>query len=100
MNELENNNLMPESAEHREPEAPQMETGAMIELIKNQWISDIEKIIPDVLDADVKKGFEMELANIKTDFAKLENDDKESIKKLYDRAEDLFGKVELCVEKK
>jgi hypothetical protein len=100
MNELENKYSMPESAAHREPEVEPMEISNMIELIKNQWIPDSEKMIPGVMDADMKKGFEMELANIKTDFAKLENDDKESIKKLYERSEDLFGKVELCVEKK
>jgi hypothetical protein len=100
MNELENKYPMPESAEHREPETEQMETGAMIELIKNQWIPNSEKAISEVLDPEMKKGFEMELENIKTDFSKLKNDDQEAVKKLYDRAEDLFGKVELCVEEK
>jgi hypothetical protein len=100
MNELENKYPMPESAEHREPETEQMETGAMIELIKNQWIPNSKKAISGVMDLDMKKGFEMELTSIEVDLAELANDDEESIKKLYDRAEDLFGKVELCVEEK
>lgn len=106
MNEFENNYPIPESAGHREPEVEKEKTGTMIELIKNQWIPDIEKMIPDVMDADMKKGFEMELAGIKTDFEELENTNftdeeiKKKVKAVYDHAEDLFGKVALCIEKK
>jgi hypothetical protein len=76
-----------------------------IDLIKNQWIPDIEKTIHNVLDADMKKGFEMELAKIKTDFAEIENVDfsdedvMKKVKNVYERAEDLFGKIALCFEK-
>ncbi|MCK9352214.1 MAG: hypothetical protein M0P76_05505 [Candidatus Pacebacteria bacterium] len=78
----------------------------MVNLIKIQWIPDTEELLPKVFDPDLKNGFGMELAKIKTDFETIEHADwndnevKKQVKDVYMRAEDLYGKVGLCVEEK
>ena len=96
---------MPESAGHREPDVEKIDPKIYIKLITKQWVPSSESMISDITDPDVKNAFEMELAGIKKDFADIENENfsdseaKHKLISLYNRAEDLFGKVSLCFDK-
>jgi len=78
----------------------------MMDMVRDQWIPDTEKAIPEIVDKDIRNGFEMELAAIKNDFTALESmdfSDEEilaKVKSIYDRAFELSGKVELCLDEK
>jgi hypothetical protein len=72
-----------------------------LSLIKTQWIPDIKSMISDVTNKKKHDDFEKELAEIKAEMETLEKalaDNKESskqkIKEAYDRAEDLFARVD------
>ncbi|MFA6494492.1 MAG: hypothetical protein WCT49_05560 [Candidatus Paceibacterota bacterium] len=78
----------------------------MVKVIKIQWIPSTEELLPKIVDPDLKGGFAMELAKIKTDFETIEradwndNEVKKQVKDVYLRSDDLYSKVKLCVEEK
>jgi hypothetical protein len=79
---------------------------AMIGLIR-QWIPGAEKAMSEVLEDEAKKGFEVRLASIKEDFAKIEGLDwkkddeaKKQLQEAYARMEELIGEIDLYIEER
>lgn len=70
-----------------------------INMIKSQWIPDVEALLPDIGDEVSRKGFESELAKIKTDVETLENATEKDeeftkhTKEVYAQAEELYARV-------
>jgi len=78
-----------------------------LELIRDQWIPELERILTELSEGEVKNGYEEKFTIIKADFEKfekidLENTDITAVEKelddIYARAELLFGQVEISLD--
>ena len=73
------------------------DTPMEIDMIKNQWIPDTEKVIAEIPSGEKKKGFSDELEKIKSAVVFFETADfgdesvVEQARELYERAEKLFA---------
>ena len=94
-----------ENLEGLEEEKSPMNPPQEIRLIRDQWIPDVEKMIPDIADEAKRNEFEEELEQIKSDFENIKDADfsdeevMKQVKAVYQRSEDLFGKISLSFEK-